>query len=100
MPQLQKENLIANQPVLDLIAAYAEDKKVSKAQIALAWMMKKYPHVVPIPGSRNQERILENLGSWKVELTNQEFAALDAELAKITIHGGRKDVGFDSEYID
>ena len=100
VPQMKKENLIANQPVLELISGYAENKKVTKAQIALAWMLKKWPHVVPIPGSRNQERILENLGSWEVELTDGEFKTLDDALSKIQIHGSRKDVGFDTEYID
>ena len=100
VPQMKKENIIANQPVLDLISAYANQKNATNAQIALAWMLKKYPHIVPIPGSKNQERILENLGAWKTELTDDEFEALDAALSKIAVHGSRKDVGFATEYID
>ena len=100
VPQMKKENIIANQPVLDLISAYANQKNASNAQIALAWMLKKYPHIVPIPGSKNRERILENLGAWKTELTDDEFEALDAALSKIAVHGSRKDVGFATEYID
>ena len=100
VPQMKKENIIANQPVLDLISSYANQKNASNAQIALAWMLKKYPHIVPIPGSKNRERILENLGAWKTELTDDEFEALDAALSKIAVHGSRKDVGFATEYID
>lgn len=100
VPQMKKENIIANQPVLDLISAYANQKNATNAQIALAWMLKKYPHIVPIPGSKNRERILENLGAWKTELTDDEFEALDAALSKIAVHGSRKDVGFATEYID
>ena len=100
VPQMKKENIIANQPVLDLISAYANQKNASNAQIALAWMLKKYPHIVPIPGSKNRERILENLGAWKTELTDDEFEALDAALSRIAVHGSRKDVGFATEYID
>ncbi len=100
VPQMKKENIIANQPVLDLISSYANQKNATNAQIALAWMLKKYPHIVPIPGSKNQERILENLGAWKTELTDDEFEALDAALSKIAVHGSRKDVGFATEYID
>ena len=100
VPQMKKENIIANQPVLDLISAYANQKNATNAQIALAWMLKKYPHIVPIPGSKNQERILENLGAWKTEITDDEFEALDAALSKIAVHGSRKDVGFATEYID
>ena len=100
VPQMKRENLIANQPVLELIARYAESRGVTKAQIALAWMLKKYPHVVPIPGSRNQERILENLGAGEVELSDSEFGALDDALSRIPVHGSRRDVGFATEYID
>lgn len=52
-------------------------------------MLNKYPNVVPIPGSKNQERILENLGSWNVDLTEAEFKALEAALEKIPVHGYR-----------
>ena len=63
VPQLQKENMEANQPILDLLDHYAKSKNATKAQISLSWMLHKYPNVVPIPGSKNQERILENLGN-------------------------------------
>ena len=62
VPQLSKENIEANQPILDLLYRFAVEKNATNAQISLAWMLHKYPNVVPIPGSKNQERILENLG--------------------------------------
>lgn len=89
VPQLRKENMEANQPVLDLLDEYAEKKGATKAQISLSWMLHKYPNVVPIPGSKNQERILENLGAWNVELSDEEFEALETALGGITIHGHR-----------
>jgi len=89
VPQLRKENIEANQPILDLLGEYAERKNATKAQISLAWMLHKYPNVVPIPGSKNQERILENLGAWNVVLTDEEFAALEAALNAIEVHGYR-----------
>ena len=89
VPQLSRENLAANQPVLALLGEYAEKKNATKAQISLSWMLHKYPNVVPIPGSKNQERILENLGAWNVELTDEEFQALEAALNQIEIHGHR-----------
>ncbi len=89
VPQLRKENLAANQPILDLLEQYAERKNATKAQISLSWMLHKYPNVVPIPGSKNQERILENLGAWNVALTDEEFTALEAALAKIPVQGHR-----------
>ena len=89
VPQLSKENIIANQPVLDILAEFSAKKHATNAQISLAWMLHKYPNVVPIPGSKNQERILENLGAADVELTDEEFRALEAALDACTIHGHR-----------
>lgn len=72
-----------------MLERYAESKHATKAQISLSWMLHKYPNVVPIPGSKNQERILENLGAWNVTLTENEFKALEAALAQIPVHGYR-----------
>lgn len=89
VPQLRKENLKANQPILALLESYARQKNATKAQISLSWMLHKYPNVVPIPGSKNQERILENLGAWNVSLNKEEFIALDNALSQIPVHGHR-----------
>lgn len=92
VPQLSQENLAANQPLIDLLADFAAAKGATSAQISLAWMLHKYPRVVPIPGSKNKERILENLGAADVTLTDGEFARLQRELDAIEVHGHR---GFD-----
>ena len=92
VPQLTKENIAANQPILDVIGRFAKAKNATNAQISLAWMLHKYPNVVPIPGSKNQGRILENLGACNVELTDEEFNELETSLNDCEIHGHR---GFD-----
>ena len=89
VPQLSKDNINANQPLLELIRTYAKDKNATPAQISLAWMLHKYPNCVPIPGSKNKERILENLGAWSVALSESEFNALQNALDNIVIHGHR-----------
>lgn len=89
VPQLQKENIVANQPILNLLERYAVNKNATKAQISLSWMLHKYPNVVPIPGSKNQERILENLKAWSVTLTDDEFSTLETALNQISVHGHR-----------
>ena len=94
------DNIAANRPFVDLVSDMARRKGATNAQIALAWMLKKHPHVVPIPGSKSQERIIENLGAWKVELSDKEFAGLETALAGLQVHGRRKDVNMDSEYMD
>lgn len=97
VPQLSKENITANRPILDILAKYAEEKNATNAQISLAWMLHKYPNVVPIPGSKNRERILENLGAWNVTLTDDEFTALEAALDACTVHGHRGNVEFEGK---
>ncbi len=85
------ENMDANQALLDLLKKFAADKGATPAQISLAWMMCKNDFVVPIPGMRRDERLKENFGAADVELSVEELAELEAALAKITIHGDRKD---------
>ena len=92
VPQLRKENIIGNQPIVDLLREVASKKNATPAQISLAWMLHKYPNVVPIPGSKNKERILENLGASNVSLTDQEFKDLEEALSRCEVHGHR---GFD-----
>lgn len=89
VPQLKKENIAANQPILDILSQYSAEKNAAPAQISLAWMLHKYPNAVPIPGSKNQGRILENLGGWNVLLTDEEFAALEQALDACSVHGHR-----------
>lgn len=89
VPQLSKENIAGNQPILDILNKFAKIKNATLAQISLSWMLKKYPNVVPIPGSKNQERIIENLGAWNVELTDEEFNDLQRALDQCEIHGHR-----------
>lgn len=89
--RFDKENIAANQPLLDLLHHFADKKGATLAQISLAWMLHKKPFIVPIPGMRRDERIIENLGSADVELTDNEFNQIEAELAKIEIHGNRTD---------
>ena len=71
-----------------------EKKDATPAQISLAWMLHKYPNVAPIPGSKNKERIVENLGASDVELTGEEFGALEASLNECKVYGHRGLGGF------
>ena len=94
VPQLRRENIAGNQPIIDLLARYAEMKGCTSAQISLAWMLHKWPNVVPIPGSKNKGRIVENLDAARVELTEEEFASLEAALDECTVYGHRGLGGF------
>ena len=89
VPQCKKENIKGNQPIIDLIKKLAEKKGATPAQISMAWMLKKYPNVVPIPGSKNKERIIENLDTYKVKLTDEELTEFENELKKLKVYGHR-----------
>ena len=89
VPQLSRANIAGNQPIVDLLKQYAELKQATPAQISLAWMLHKYPNVVPIPGSKNKERIIENLDASLVELTDGEFRLLEESLNKCRVYGHR-----------
>ena len=94
VPQLSGANLRGNQPIVDLLKRYAEMKQATPAQITLAWMLHEYPNVVPIPGSKNRERIVENLNASDVVLTEDEFTALEASLDRCKVYGHRGLGGF------
>lgn len=89
VPQLSKANIAGNQPIIDLLKDCADKKGATCAQISLAWMLHKYPNVVPIPGSKNKGRIMENLDASNVTLTDSEFQALETALNQCTVYGHR-----------
>ena len=94
VPQLSKANIAGNQPIINLLREYADRKEATPAQISLAWMLHKYPNVVPIPGSKNKERIIENLDSSKVNLGDEEFSSLEEALNRCKVYGHRGLGGF------
>ncbi|MDO5308256.1 MAG: aldo/keto reductase [Planctomycetia bacterium] len=89
VPQLSRENLAGNQPIVDLITEYALAHNATCAQISLAWMSHKYPNLVPIPGSKNHARIQENLGASDVALTEEEFLDFERRLNALPVFGRR-----------
>lgn len=89
VPQLSRKNIAGNQPIVEMLKRFAKKKNATPAQISLAWMLHKYPNVVPIPGSKNIERIIENLNSSEVELTEEEFTTLENSLNGLKVYGHR-----------
>ena len=94
VPQLSRRNIEGNQPIVEMLKSFAEKKNATPAQISLVWMLHKYPNVVPIPGSKNKERIIENLDSANVELTDAEFTELEEALSGLKVYGHRGLGGF------
>lgn len=80
MPQFTDEAVEQNCALLGLLADMAEAKGATQAQISLAWMLCKKPWIVPIPGTRRAERMIENAGAANVVLTSAEVRAIDEAL--------------------
>jgi aryl-alcohol dehydrogenase-like predicted oxidoreductase len=89
VPRFTPENLDANQVLVDLIKTVAAEKNATPAQIALAWLLAQKPWIVPIPGTRKLERLVENLGALDIELTPVELRDINSALSKIAIAGDR-----------
>jgi aryl-alcohol dehydrogenase-like predicted oxidoreductase len=89
VPRLSPENLKANMAFVDLVAAVAQRKNVTHAQIALAWILAQKPWFVPIPGTTKLHRLKENLGATEVKLSSEEVQELNVASAKIAVQGER-----------
>src|SRR5437588_10402883 len=89
VPRFSPENRKANQALVELLSSFAEQRKVTSAQIALAWLLAKKPWIVPIPGTTKLARLEENLGGAAVELTPDDVRALEEASGKIALHGAR-----------
>jgi aryl-alcohol dehydrogenase-like predicted oxidoreductase len=89
VPRFNEENRKANQALVDLLSRFAEQKKATPAQVALAWLLAKKPWIVPIPGTTKLERLEENLGALNVELTADDLNAIETASAHIKLEGAR-----------
>ena len=89
VPRFSEENRKANQALVDMVTEFAEQKKATPSQIALAWLLAQKAWIVPIPGTTKLSRLEENIGAAKIELTAEDLAAIDKASAAIEIVGAR-----------
>src|SRR5579859_1975007 len=89
VPRFSEDARRANQGLVDALGLIAGQKKVTKAQIALAWLLAQRPWIVPIPGTRKLERLEENLGGADVELTTDDLKAINDAISAIDVQGDR-----------
>lgn len=80
MPQFKAESYDKNKELFNLLNDLASSKNATPAQISLAWMLCKKPYIVPIPGTKKIERLIENFKSADIELTNNEVSLIDKAL--------------------
>jgi pyridoxine 4-dehydrogenase len=89
VPRFTPENRKANLAFVALLSTFAERKRATPAQIALAWLMAQKSWIVPIPGTTKPHRLEENLGATAVRLTSDDLRDLDAAASEIAMHGAR-----------
>ena len=89
VPRFSEENRKANQALVDLVISFAEQRNVTPAQVALAWLLAKKPWIVPIPGTTKLARLEENLGAVNVVLTADDVRALEEASSNIKLEGAR-----------
>jgi aryl-alcohol dehydrogenase-like predicted oxidoreductase len=89
VPRFTPENRKTNQALVDLIGRFAQQKRVTPAQIAIAWLLAQKPWIVPIPGTTKLHRLEENIGAVAVELTLEDLRQLESAASKISVQGAR-----------
>jgi aryl-alcohol dehydrogenase-like predicted oxidoreductase len=89
IPRFTSEARKANQALVDLLGKIAKTKKVTPAQIALAWLLAQKRWIVPIPGTRRLERLDENIAAVTVGLTSDDLREIESAASKITVQGAR-----------
>ena len=89
LPRFSPENRKANAVFVDWLTTFAERRKVTPAQVALAWLLAQKPWIVPIPGTTKRHRLEENAAAATIELTPGDLQEIDRAAAQITVQGAR-----------
>ncbi|WP_214108133.1 aldo/keto reductase [Acrocarpospora catenulata] len=89
VPRFTADNLAANQALINHVRALADARGTTPAQVALAWLLAQRPFIVPIPGTRRRERIVENIGAATLPLSADDIADLNTLVERIGVVGNR-----------
>jgi aryl-alcohol dehydrogenase-like predicted oxidoreductase len=89
VPRFSEENRKANQSLVEVLGRIADQKRATRAQIAIAWLLAQKPWIVPIPGTTKLHRLEENIGAAGVELTSDDLRDIESAVSRVTVHGAR-----------
>jgi aryl-alcohol dehydrogenase-like predicted oxidoreductase len=89
LPRFTAEAREVNLALVDRVTEVATRKQATTGQVALAWLLAQQPWIVPIPGTRREERLQENLGAADVELDDRDLAELDSASREVKVVGDR-----------
>lgn len=90
-PRFTGENLVHNLALVEALQALAEAKRVTVAQIAIAWVLSRSQNVVPLVGARRRDRLAEALGAVELRLTAEDLAQIEVTIPKGAAAGARYD---------
>ena len=97
MPRFFPENHAKNQALLPPFNAIAAEVGCTPSQLAMAWLLHQGPDILPIPGTRSVDHLLEDVGAVNVQLSAEVLASLDALINQRTVHGARYNAQGSSE---
>ena len=89
MPRFQAPHFEQNLQLLDGFAAVAREQGCTMGQLALAWLLARAPHIIPIPGTTRIDHLRENLGALAVTLAPSTVVKLDGLINTRTVSGPR-----------
>jgi aryl-alcohol dehydrogenase-like predicted oxidoreductase len=89
MPRFQGDALRKNSDLVRALESFATGIGATSGQVALAWLLSKHPHVVPIPGAKRSKYVAENAAATRTKLTAQQIAALDGLFDPCAVVGDR-----------
>ena len=89
VPRFTEENRKVNLALVEWLRRFAEKKRATPAQIALAWPLAQKPWIAPIPGTTKRHRLDENLGAVNITLTPDDLREIDRAAAAIAVQGAR-----------
>jgi aryl-alcohol dehydrogenase-like predicted oxidoreductase len=89
MPRFTPEARRANWPVVELLRRVAGRKQATPAQVGLAWLLARKPWIVPIPGTRTQGHMEQNLDALKIQLSAADMKEIEEGFAQIPVQGAR-----------
>jgi aryl-alcohol dehydrogenase-like predicted oxidoreductase len=88
-PRFQGENFARNLQLVEELQRLAQARQCTPAQLALAWVLARGEHIVPIPGTKRRSRLEENIGAVDIALTAEELATIDAIFPRDSVAGPR-----------
>jgi aryl-alcohol dehydrogenase-like predicted oxidoreductase len=89
MPRFQGGHFARNLTLLDGLAETAREAGATMAQVSLAWLLARGPHIIPIPGTTRIDHLEENAGGADLTLAPEIVAKLDALINPATVSGPR-----------